>query len=403
MISVNEAEELVLKYALAPQIVSTKIEDLFEGVLQENLNADRDSPPFHRVAMDGIAIRYKYWESGQLSFTIEGCQQAGQSPLILRNPSNCIEVMTGTVLPDGCDAVVRYEDLEIKNTVATINEKSKLNLMSNVHQKASDYKNGDPLLSSGDMMLAPHWSIAASIGASHIKLARPPKIAIISTGNELVPVATPPLPHQIRLSNVYALLASLRSAGFHDTSLFHIGDNKNEIIRKLDKVIYEHQIVILSGGVSKGKFDFVPEALADLKVKNIFHKIKQKPGKPLWFGAKDNHTLVFGLPGNPISALVCFHRYVLPALWKSIGLKNHNKVYALLNQDIQFETDLTHFIPVEVIFSEKGSLLARPIANNGSGDYASLAKSSGFLELPPKPNKFEADKAYPLYFWSRNL
>jgi len=402
MISIEKAQELIQENILPTQKVTLRIDDLSDSVLQETLIADRDYPPFHRVAMDGIAICYDTWLKGKRKFEIERCQQAGEPAVPLRNPENCIEVMTGSVLPDGCDAVIRYEDIQSIDSGAELDDNVSIKKMQNVHHKGSDYKKGDILLEPGVVLTSPQWSVAASVGAHEVAVAKPPRVALVSTGDELVDVSTVPLGHQIRRSNSFTLLSSLRASGFSDIKLFHLRDNMKEIMKTLAQIIEDYEVVILSGGVSKGKFDFIPKALTDLKVREIFHKVRQKPGKPLWFGVTEKRHLVFGLPGNPVSALICLHRYALPVLKQSMGIHNQtksNQVYAVLDEKVEFKKNLTYFLSVAVRASKNGTLLAKPICSNGSGDFSSLTTSSGFLELPENQDVFERGQAYPLYLW----
>lgn len=402
MISVHEAENLIFQYINKTSHISINIESLRSEVLSEPLIADRDYPAFNRVAMDGIAISTASWNSGQRDFFIEGCQRAGEEQKVLNDKSHCIEVMTGATLPRGTNCVIRYEDIEITDHKAMVNSDTDISDMKNVHTKGLDYKQGDVLVKSNTMMSSPHWSIAASIGKSNLKVARRPKIAVVSTGDELVSVSEVPTDFQIRRSNVYSLLSSLRTYGFNDVVLMHLKDNVEDIHRELGNIISENDVVILSGGVSMGKFDFVPKCLADLKVKQIFHKVRQKPGKPLWFGVTEDQKSVFGLPGNPVSAAVCLHRYVIPSLLGSLGLAKDtvlNKSYAVLKERVLFKKELTYFLPVETFSSEDGALIACPIKSNGSGDFSSLNKSSGFLELPQNREVFEKGETFPIYFW----
>jgi|MDTC01.2.fsa_nt_gb molybdopterin molybdotransferase len=404
MISVTKADELIRKHTIERQSDYLNIERLRQEVLIEPLVADRNYPPFDRVAMDGIAFSLSAWKKGLRSFTIEDHQKAGEPQKSLKKESGCLEVMTGAVLPQGCDVVIRYEDTQIKNQTATIESTLNISKMQNIHREGVDYQKNDVLVSKKTLMSSPHWSIAASIGKTDLKISKRPKIAIISTGDELVDIAKTPKLHQIRLSNAYTLLSSLRLNGFNDVTLSHIKDDPKEIHTNLKTNIETHDITILSGGVSMGKFDFIPKSLSDLKVKEIFHKIKQRPGKPLWFGVTENKKMVFGLPGNPVSALICFHRYVLPALWSSLGITNdnsHQQPFAILEKEIVFKKPLTYFLPVKIRYDKKGQTLAEPIQSNGSGDFCSLIKSDGFLELNENQEQFQTGQAFPLYFWNK--
>ncbi len=399
MISVSEADSLLSEHTLPQQFDEQSIEKIDSEVLQESLVADRSYPPFHRVAMDGIAISLKAWESGQRKFTIEACQRAGDAQKKLYSETNCIEVMTGAVLPENCDVVIRYEDVTIDGGVAGIANDLNISKMQNVHLHASDYQEGDTLVAAGDKMCAPQWAVAASIGKANIKVARRPRIAVISTGDELVGVGDIPAAHQVRRSNAYAVIAQLKQFGFEKIEDYHIPDEPKKIEETLRSILSHVDVMILSGGVSKGKFDFIPSMLADLNVKQVFHKVKQRPAKPLWFGVSDSRQLIFALPGNPNSALISTRRYVIPALQRSLRLKNTQQKYAVLKEDIFFDRALTYFLPVAIEYKNDGTSCALPIKSNGSGDFASLARSDGFLELSAHQEIFPKGSAHPLYLW----
>ena len=397
MITVRKAQQLILEHKLPIKERQLEIDHLCDSVLQSDLFADRDYPPFHRVAMDGIAICYETWKRGNRSFAIESCQKAGQAASSLQDLQKCIEVMTGAVLPKSCDVVIRYEDLQIKDSWAHLDPSVHVKKMQNIHQKASDYQKGELLLSRGTLLSSPQWSIVASIGAHKIRASKVPSLALVTTGDELVEVCSQPLPHQIRRSNVYGIVSSLKAFGFHDVKLFHLQDDMIQIMEALDEIVQAHEVIVLSGGVSKGKYDFIPKALSDLKVRKIFHGVKQKPGKPLWFGVSENAHLVFGLPGNPVSALICFHRYILPVLWRSLGLQTES-IQGVLDEQVVFKKNLSLFLPVKVSV-QRGTLVSKPIFGNGSGDFACLRNTSGFLELPGEKEVFEKAQSYPLYLW----
>jgi molybdopterin molybdotransferase len=197
-------------------------------------------------------------------------------------------------------------------------------------------------------------------------------------------------------------MSSLGANGFNNIHNFHLHDDEDEIVSALSEILQSSDVIIISGGVSKGKFDFIPGALIRLGVEEVFHKVKQRPGKPLWFGVTGSDKRIFGLPGNPVSSLICLHRFVLPALWKSLGIgwdTPAGRPYAVLEEGVRFDKELTYFLPVKVTYRDNGTITAAPVTPNGSGDFTSLAKSSGFIELEEEKNYFEKGKAFPLYLW----
>lgn len=392
MISVSEASSIILSNLFKPSIELIDIHHSVGRILAQPIVADRDFPPFHRVSMDGIAINSDSFKKGQRQFQLEAVQAAGMPQLTLHNPQACIEVMTGAMLPLGTNAVVRYEDVDIKNGVAHILIAEIASGLS-IHSQGQDAKKNEHLLSPGQKISPAEIALLASIGMRDVQVYAFPKTAIISTGDELVNIDQTPLAHQIRRSNDSALKAALVQLGGEATS-FHLPDSEVQLKKELVVIFEQYELIILSGGVSKGKFDFVPQVLESLGVKKLFHQVSQKPGKPFWFGKSEKHT-VFALPGNPVSTYMCFYRYIKPWLLKSLGA-TEDTVQAILAQDFSFKPLLTYFLQVKIKY-EKGKLLAYPDAGGGSGDFANLKEVDGFLELALEKNEFRIGEAFPYY------
>lgn len=395
MISVEEALKIVIENRLPVRAEEVSLIQSIDRILAEDIIADRDLPPYERVAMDGIAVNLDFLDSINVgeSFDIEDTQFAGQPQKILRNNTNCMEVMTGAVMPINCDTVIRYEDLEISEEngkrVAQVNVVPKA-VWLNVHRKGSDRKLGEILVSAGTKVCPAEIAVMAAVGKATVMVMKPAKVAVISTGDELVEVDQKPASHQIRLSNSYLLGAALKRIGI-DANLFHLTDDIEILSQKIEQTLADHDVLILSGGVSEGKADFVPKVLQGLGVNKLFHKVSQKPGKPFWFGKTDTQKVVFALPGNPVSTAVCYYKYVQPFLSR-VNYQLSNKV--VLGEDITFDAPLTYFVPVVVTFNREGVLIAKPVKNNGSGDFAMLTQSEGFIELPPHENEFVVGEIY---------
>lgn len=392
MVTVREAEEIILQNLQRPEITSVPIEAAAGKILGETITADRDFPSFTRASMDGIAIQYDQFSAGRRIFKVEGTQAAGQPPLSLQNPSSCIEIMTGAMLPAGCDTVVRYEDVTIKDGNASVIEIT-LEKGQFTHPQSQDAAYGDQLLRPGFLLSSAEVALLASVGKSSVKVKSFGAIAIISTGDELVAIESQPKPWQIRRSNASALAAALLQSGV-ESKLYHITDNEDALRKQLSDILKNHRTLILSGGVSKGKFDFVPKVLTDLGVTKLFHQVSQKPGKPFWFGRSETHT-VFALPGNPVSTFMCFFRYIRPWLFKSVG-HELRPMSAVLASDYSFKSSLTYFLQVKTMFND-GKLIALPDAGGGSGDFANLKDVDGFIELPLERNDFKMGESFPYY------
>lgn len=378
MISVKEAS-----------LIFQKNLNLKASKLACEIRADRDYPPFNRVMMDGIAVKYADFEAGLREYKISGIQAAGMAALSLTQSGSCLEVMTGATLPLGSDLVIPYEHLELHQGLAKVVKEMPRIQMENIHLKGSDCKAGDIVLNSSVELNGPHQGIISSMGSESLMTPQS-RILIISTGDELVEVNETPLDHQIRRSNVHALKKSLELNGFTDVSLSHLKDNASEVADHYLKYAPQFDVMIYSGGVSKGKYDYLPEVWSSMGVKNHFHTVSQRPGKPLWFGTDEkNKTTVIGLPGNPVSSLVCLHRYVIPGRRK----------FARLSEQVIFKNNLTYFLPVKIEYLEDGSVEATPLKIKNSGEFTALAESDGFVELPAEKSIFEKGEAFSFYSW----
>jgi molybdopterin molybdotransferase len=395
-----EADLLIGQHLQCLPIESLPLAQCAGAVLRENIYAERDQPPFDRVAMDGIALSSRAVGGGSRSFRIQATQAAGDAPLTLDEPTGCIEVMTGAVLPSGCDSVVAVEELAVAHGQASLAAEVRVEPWQNVHRRGSDTRQGTLLLAAGLRLRAPEIAIAASAGMARVRVASQPMLVVISTGNELVEPGEPVLAHQVRRSNAYALVTALREHGFQRVADDHLRDERQELRERLRFHLETHDVLVLSGGVSMGRFDLVPQVLAELGVRQIFHKVAQRPGKPLWFGMAPSGAAVFGLPGNPVSTLVCLARYVLPALRASLGQSPEPPQRLALGAALTVTPPLTHFIPVRLQPDDWGREWAMPAPTNGSGDFTALAGTAGFVELPPGPNTYAKGFVTRLYRWS---
>lgn len=402
MISVVEVDKRISSEILNPATEKVLLDDATGRVLKQQVSADRDFPPFDRVMMDGIAIQFARWELGQRSFKVEGLCAAGAPKGSLQTSDACLEVMTGAVLPENTDTVVKYEEVTLKDGFAIIDDKAVLKIRQHVHARGTDRKENEVLIEPGRKITGAEVAILATVGYSAVEVTKQPKIAVLATGDELVEVTEAPLPHQIRKSNVHALVAALKEASF-PAETFHFKDSKDELRVGLKKILGGYDVLILSGGVSKGKLDFVPEILTELGVEKQFHFVKQRPGKPFWFGRYkkgEGHGVVFALPGNPVSTFVGLHRYVIPFLNRSTGMEAP-AVFAKLAADYTFTPNLTYFLQVTLSYNMNGELLAMPVPGRGSGDLANLLDADAFLELPDDRSDFKAGEVFRCWMYRR--
>lgn len=392
MISVTEATNFIQSTARDYGTESVPLSVSIGRVLRENLYADRPFPPFNRVTMDGIAIQYAAFANGQRTFHVEGIAAAGAPQMKLQDGKNCLEVMTGAILPENTDTVIRYEDTVFFEGKMTI-QVDELKFEKNVHKLGSDRQREDLLIEAGRVISPAEIGVAATVGKTYLEVSKYPKTVIISTGDELVEVSEKPLPYQIRKSNVHLLQSMFTHIGM-PAEIMHLKDDYEKVMTGLQSVLREYDLIILSGGVSAGKFDYLPKALNELKVNEFFHKVKQRPGKPLWFGQSPEGAVIFALPGNPVSSFSCAQKYIFPWLQKSLSLPLSTPIYAALSQDYAFKPDLTYFLQVKISHSERGQIIATPFTGNGSGDLANLTHADGFLELPSGKEMFKKGEVF---------
>lgn len=392
MVSVEEALQLVLNSTHDMGVEKISFLESANRVLREPIHADRDFPPFNRVSMDGIAINHRFFAQGIRDFHIEAIQAAGAPKKMMKEASHCMEVMTGAILPANTDTVIRYEDVSIRNGKATV-ALDTLELGKNIHSKGKDTLQGEALIEEHTLISAAEMGVFASVGKTQVEVARIPKIMIVSTGDELVEVHETPETHQIRRSNVFTLVSLLGRLGL-PSETDHINDRKPTLKQKIKAYLQEFDVLLFSGAVSKGKFDFLPQIFDELGVEKCFHRVSQRPGKPFFFG-KTTQCTIFGFPGNPISTYVNCLVYFYPWFAKVTGF-DLEKETAILGEDVCFRPPLTYFLQVRME-NKKGRQIAFPVKGNGSGDLVSLVNADGFIQLPKEKTKFKKGEPYLLH------
>lgn len=443
MLTPAEAEKIILESIATFHREDCPLANAHGRVLRADLVADRDLPPFDRVTMDGYALRAAALAAGTRTFRIEATQAAGMRAFKLGPAADaCIEIMTGAVLPEGADCVVPYEETtradagklgsENVNTAAAGTQTMPASLATAagekrggpasassasgatitvsaeaaqftaghaLHRRGSDHRAKDVLVPAGTRLTGREIAVAAACGYASLAVSQVPKVAVVSTGDELVEVGAAVAPHQIRRSNDHALRAALIGAGYPAVTRFHLRDVRHEIEHMLWHILAEFDVVIITGGVSKGKYDFLPSELEKQGVKKKFHGVAQRPGKPFWFGRSQRHTAVFALPGNPVSAYTCLHRYVLPALAHASKATRPPLRTVVLGAATSFKPPLAHLLPVKLSSGPRAELLAHPDATNSSGDFAGLLATDGFVELPQGPGQWAAGTLVPFWGW----
>ena len=398
MLTTAEAREKIL--AAMPELAAEAVEvSAATGrILRQTVVAERDQPPFDRVMMDGIALAHADLASGTRSFPLQCAQMAGE-PAVKLEPGKAIEIMTGASLPLGADCIVPVERIIVEGGVATLEDGYEAEQRQFIHPRASDHAEGSKLLTPGKCITPLDIAVISSAGLTELAVSRAPVIRIISTGDELVPAGENIKPHQIRMSNGPAMQAMLQQHGYADCDHDHLIDEREVLSEWIAVHLDAADVIILSGGVSMGKADYVPEVLADLGVEVIFHKISQRPGKPMWFGRGPDGQVVFALPGNPVSALICCRQYVIPALAKASLAAAKAPEFASLASDVTFNPDLTCFQPVRLISNAAGQVLAMPVKTNTSGDFTALSATDGYVELAREQTIFPSGTPVFLHRW----
>ncbi|MBK9227261.1 MAG: molybdopterin molybdotransferase MoeA [Ignavibacteria bacterium] len=340
MISVSDARRLVNENCLAGRKVLLPLIKACGSVLAETLHSPIDTPPFDQSSMDGYAFFIENW-NGHDALTIAGEIQAGSSTDRTLKPAEAFRIYTGAPVPAGADTVVMQEKVIIENNRITITDKS-ICKGANVRPKGSQTRKGDVALESNQLLTPAALSFLSGMGIREVTVFAKPVVSLIITGKELVSDNNYLEEGKVFESNSISLAAALHQLNIIPASVVFTDDNEAEIIDAVNAVC-DSDIIILSGGVSVGDYDLVPSALEKCGVRKIFHHVKQKPGKPLYFG-KINDTLVFALPGNPASALTCFYEYVVPsiAIFTQADYMRHVQL-PLLN-DVSKKPGLTHFL-----------------------------------------------------------
>jgi molybdopterin molybdotransferase len=387
MLEVADALELVLAEAkpLPPQLVTAGT--AHGHVLAEAVVSDIDSPPHDKSIVDGYAVLADDTASAGALLVVLEEVTAGAVPTKRLQPGTATRIMTGAPLPDGADAVVMVEQTKLAGDRVEILQRA-VKRGQNIMRRASSLARGQKVLEPGKIVRAIELGLLAEVGRAEVTVVPRPRVAIIATGNELVPPDQVPGPGQIRNSNELLLKGLVQQAGGAPVAL-GIARDEAEHLRRVIEQGLAHDVVVLSGGVSAGVLDLVPAQLERLGVRQIFHKVNLKPGKPLWFGVKatseGRQTLVFGLPGNPVSSLVCFELFVRPAIERMRGLAGVGlpRRSGTLTCDHQQRGERPTYWPAKL---ENGQVT--PLAWQGSGDLRTLSDANCLAVFPSGERRY---------------
>ena len=378
MITVGEAQALILAEARSFGTEKIALEKSFGRVLAQDVRADRDYPPFNRSAMDGYAIVAEQFIA-QKEYPVRGAVFAGDTPSLAhdlsRGQAKTIKIMTGAAVPAPFNAVMRREDVVIDGENVRFNIASAA-AWQNISRQGEDLKKDKALTVRGRSIDNATASLLASLGIAKPQVAKLPRVAIISTGNEIIPPDKKPKPAQIRNSNVTALRAQLAAWGVRDISAHHVADNRAALRRQI-AARSGCDILLMTGGVSAGDTDYVPEVLTELKYRRIFHKVQIKPGKPLWFGRRGK-SVVFAIPGNPFSCQVIFKVFIEPYLRACFAMPAASALRLPLSAERRKKDQLENYFPVSIQAANgDGPSALSAIPFNGSGDVRAALFSDG--------------------------
>jgi len=396
MISLKEALKIVLNEVNKLEPLPREKVGLLSSygrVLAEDVRADFDVPPFDRSAMDGYAVisedTLKASPENPLILKVIADLPAGSEANFTLTKGKAIRIMTGAPIPSEGDAVVMLEDTRMLSNGSEVEIFTEVSPGENVSFKGEDVKKGELILSRGRFIGAAEVGMLASLGKKEVFVRKRPRVSIIVTGEELREPGQKLSEGKIYNSNSYALFCQAISCGALPRNLGIVGDEKEKILSKVKEGL-KSDILVLSGGVSVGKYDLVKEVLGDAGIKTLFWKVAVKPGKPTFFGVKER-TLVFGLPGYPVSSMLNFENLIKPAIFFRLGRKDWNRltIKAYLKKDIKSKSKRENFIRVKMT-KERGEWWATPVPSQKSGVLKSLIQADGLIIVPGEVEKVKA-------------
>ncbi|MDI1356013.1 MAG: molybdopterin molybdotransferase MoeA [bacterium] len=394
MISVSEARQLIQANTSLLEPISTPLYEANGRVMAEDLESTTDVPPFDQSAMDGYAFNYADFNANT-SLAIMGEIAAGVFPQHKLLPQTAFRIYTGAQVPKGCDTIVMQEKVRVKEGHIYI-EDSQLKVGANIRLKGSQTKKGELVLKAGTRISPGIAGFMAGLGVSQVMTFRVPRVGIINTGKELSSPGLALLPGKIYESNSYSLNAALRELHIKPAFMVCVDDDEAQTTKLIQEHLSHCDVMLLSGGVSVGDHDYVEQSLKNCGVEKIFHKVKQKPGKPLYFGRKGKR-LFFGLPGNPAAVLTCYYEYVMPSLLQLMGIpvNTRSKILLPLRKAYSKKPGLTHFLKgkihgheVEVLPAQESYLMN------------SFAAADCIIQLEEEKNEFERGslvEVHPLF------
>ncbi len=396
MIPISKALKIINREAATLATERIGLADSIGRVLAEDIIADSDLPPFDRSQMDGFAVIAKDTANTPVDLNIVGESSAGSGWHHRLNPGEAVRIMTGAPVPIGADAVQKVELTEEKNDFVTVlgpTEKGRF-----IIRQGAEIKAGKSVLQAGERLNAANIAVPAAFGYAKIKVAKRPRVAVFSTGSEIVDIGKKPKRDQIRNSNSIMLKSLAERSGAFVNVLPNVGDKLSDLKSQILNAAATADILITTGGVSVGKYDFTKTALLELGAEIFFDKVALKPGKPTVF-AKLGKTFIFGLPGNPVSAAVTFHLFVreMILLMQTAAKTGLRQGFAVLEERVKGTKDRDTYLPAKLETDKTGRLIAIPLKWHGSSDFIGFAKADALIVMPKGESREKDDVVEIVY------
>ncbi len=395
MILISEALKIISRETFALKSEKIDLENSIGRVLAENVKADMNLPPFNRSQMDGFAVNTSDVENAPVKLKIIGESVAGKGFDRQINSGETVRIMTGARVPEGADAVQKVELTEEKNGFVTITEKTKL--QQNINAFASEIKKGERIFERGEVVTENMMAAIASFGYAKLEVFKKPKVAILSTGSEIVGIGEKPQKDQIRNSN--SIMLKVFADRFADAEILPpVKDDAESLRTAIENAAENYDVLITTGGVSVGDYDFTKPVLHELGAEIFFEKISLKPGKPTVF-AKLKNCLIFGLPGNPVSSAVTFYLFARMALLKMQSAKNCElkRGFAFVSDKIKAAKERDSFLPASLKIGKDGKLVIESLRFNGSSNFIAFARAEALIFVPQGKHLESGDVAEILF------
>lgn len=401
MLAIADALDRILKTVSLTSPVEIELAQSLGMALSADIRSSIDSPPFDKSLVDGFAIKAADLATGSAKLTVIEVVTAGHIPIRPVVSGHATQIMTGAPIPAGADAVVKVEETE-RTAEFVVIKSTPHQVGSNIVRRGTSIRTGDPVLKAGTLLNGSRIGALAELGFEKILVRRRPTVAILATGDELVPIAQVPGPGQIRNSNEVMLASQIESAGGIPVPLGIARDVREDLQSKI-RLGLTCDVLVLSGGVSAGTLDLVPSVLTEMGVQEVFHKVAIKPGKPIWFGqrtASESPCSVFGLPGNPVSSLVCCELFVRTAIRQMMGIDPAvpQAVQGRLEHEYSTKADRPTYHPARLTWKPDG-LAVTLVAWHGSSDLCGTVAANGMAFLGGEARKLQVGDSVQTFVW----